>query len=118
MTHATTQVGSYLFIFGGHDGIDYCNDLLLFNLGTLNVPFRSKSHLLIKHILVSLEYEQRKAFGKTPTPRGYHSTILADSRLFTFGGYNGTISYDDVHVLDLAAGAYLPQVTSFDVELD
>ncbi|KAF9463377.1 hypothetical protein BDZ94DRAFT_1218326 [Collybia nuda] len=99
MTHTTTQVGSYLFIFGGHDGKDYCHDLLLFNL-------------------VSLEYEQRQIFGKTPSPRGYHSTILADSRLFTFGGYNGNQSYDDVHLLDLAAGAYLPQVTSFNLELD
>jgi hypothetical protein len=34
MTHSATQVGSYLFIFGGYDGTDYCNDLLLFNLGT------------------------------------------------------------------------------------
>lgn len=54
--------------------------------------------------------------GKPPSIRGYHATILADSRLFVFGGFNGSTSFDDVHILDLAAGAYLPQVTSFTME--
>jgi hypothetical protein len=48
--------------------------------------------------------------------RGYHATILADSRLFVFGGYNGQTAFDDVYILDLAAGAYLPQVTSFTMD--
>ena len=34
LSHTATQVGSYLFIFGGHDGANYVQDLLLFNLGT------------------------------------------------------------------------------------
>lgn len=33
LSHSATQVGSYLFIFGGHDGGGYMSDLLLFNLG-------------------------------------------------------------------------------------
>ncbi|TFK37602.1 hypothetical protein BDQ12DRAFT_699034 [Crucibulum laeve] len=97
LAHSSTQVGSYLFIWGGHDathGSEYRNDLLLFNL-------------------VSLQYETRSVFGTLPSKRGHHSTVLADSRLFLFGGYNGTTAFDDVHVLDLAACAYLPQVRSF-----
>lgn len=31
--HTATQIGSYLFIMGGHDGTTYTKDLLLFNLG-------------------------------------------------------------------------------------
>ncbi|KAF8645697.1 hypothetical protein AX16_007632 [Volvariella volvacea WC 439] len=98
LSHSATQVGSYLFIMGGHNGNEYSSELLLFNL-------------------VSLQYEDRTVLGKPPSPRGYHATLLADSRIFLFGGYNGSSSFEDVHILDLAAGAYLPQVTSFNIEL-
>ncbi|TFY63562.1 hypothetical protein EVG20_g6259 [Dentipellis fragilis] len=97
LSHSVTQVGSYLFITGGHDGTEYTSELLLFNL-------------------VSLQYEPRPTMGKPPNPRGYHVSLLADSRLFIFGGFNGHEVYDDVHILDLAAAAYLPQVTSFRIE--
>lgn len=70
-------------------------------------------HRLTFTVLVSLQYEPRQVLGKPPAGRGYHATILADSRLFVFGGFNGQTAFDDVHILDLAAGAYLPQVTSF-----
>ena len=33
LSHTATQVGSYLFIYGGHDGVSYMTELLLFNLG-------------------------------------------------------------------------------------
>ncbi|KAG5651412.1 hypothetical protein H0H81_008746 [Sphagnurus paluster] len=98
IAHSATQVGSFLFITGGFNGEEYCSEVLPFNL-------------------VSLIYEPRIAVGKPPSGRGYHATILADSRLFLFGGFDGNTAYDDVYILDLAAGAYLPQVTSFSVEL-
>jgi Rab9 effector protein with kelch motifs len=66
--------------------------------------------------LVSLQYEPRATLGRAPSPRGYHASFLADSRLFIFGGFNGHDVFDDVHVLDLAAAAYLPQVTSFSID--
>lgn len=68
-------------------------------------------------ILVSLQFESRPIAGRPPAARGYHASILADSRLFIFGGFSGHDVFDDVHVLDLAAAAYLPQVTSFRVEV-
>ncbi|KAJ8469875.1 hypothetical protein ONZ45_g16742 [Pleurotus djamor] len=98
LSHSATQVGSYLFILGGHDGNEYRSDLLLFNL-------------------VSLQYESRPTAGRPPSPRGYHVSLLADSRVFLFGGYNGHNAFDDVHILDLAAAAYLPQVTSFTIDI-
>ncbi|KAI0920502.1 hypothetical protein AcV5_010219 [Taiwanofungus camphoratus] len=99
LSHTATQVGSYLFIMGGHDGSQYTSELLLFNL-------------------VSLNFEPRQTAGKPPSPRGYHVSFLADSRLFIFGGFNGAEVYDDVHLLDLAGAAYLPQVTSFRIDVD
>ena len=65
---------------------------------------------------MSLQYESRPVAGKGPSARGYHVSLLADSRIFLFGGYNGHNAFDDVHILDLAAAAYLPQVTSFTIE--
>lgn len=38
LSHTATQVGSYLFIYGGHDGGSYMTDLLLFNLGGCPLP--------------------------------------------------------------------------------
>ncbi|KIY48537.1 galactose oxidase [Fistulina hepatica ATCC 64428] len=96
LSHTSTQVGSYLFLIAGHDGTDYRSDILFMNL-------------------VGLQYEERQVAGKPPCGRGYHATVLVDSRLFVFGGYNGGNPFDDVYVLDLAASAYLPQVTSFTV---
>ena len=64
-------------------------------------------------------------------------SILADSRIFVFGGFNGQDVYEDVYILDLAGSGYLaqvrgsdaiirkstlthmvPQVTSFHIDLD
>ncbi|KAG8929865.1 hypothetical protein FRC01_003684, partial [Tulasnella sp. 417] len=96
LSHSSTQVGSYLFVMGGHDGNKYSHELLLFNL-------------------VTLQFEPRSTQGRPPSSRGYHVTTLADSRLWVFGGFDGHIVYDDVWILDLAAAAYLPQVTSFGI---
>ncbi|KXN82385.1 Host cell factor 2 [Leucoagaricus sp. SymC.cos] len=97
LAHSSTQIGSYLFIYGGHDSTEYTSELVLLNL-------------------VSLQYETRTVYGKIPAPRGYHAAVLADSRLFLIGGFNGLTSFDDVQILELAASAYLPQVTSFSIE--
>ncbi|EMD35037.1 hypothetical protein CERSUDRAFT_116544 [Gelatoporia subvermispora B] len=99
LSHTATQVGSYLFIMGGHDGNQYVSDLLFFNL-------------------VSLTFEERQVAGLTPSARGYHVAFLADSRLFVFGGFSGVEVYEDMHVLDLAGAAYLPQVTSFRIDVE
>lgn len=67
---------------------------------------------------VSLTFESRPLAGKRPIARGYHAAVLADSRLFIFGGFNGTDVFDDVQLLDLAGAAYLPQVTSFRIDVE
>jgi len=97
LSHSTTQVGSYLFIVGGHTGAGYSSEILYFNL-------------------VSLQFESRVTFGRPPSSRGYHAAIVTDSRLFIFGGFNSHDTLNDVYILDLAGAAYLPQVMSFAIE--
>ncbi|CAG8504081.1 3471_t:CDS:2 [Paraglomus occultum] len=99
LSHTSTQVGSYLFIVCGHDGTRYTSEVLLLNL-------------------VTMEWESRKVYGVPPSSRGYHTAVLHDSRLFIFGGYDGHHVFDDVYVVDLAACAYLPQITTFQLPTD
>ncbi|KAG8805934.1 hypothetical protein FRC18_006412 [Serendipita sp. 400] len=99
LSHSSTQVGSYLFIMGGHDGLKYSSELLLFNL-------------------VTLQYEHKVTMGRPPPARGYHTSILADARVLVFGGFDGHAVYDDVWLLELAGAAYLPQVTSFSLNIE
>lgn len=100
LSHSATQVGSCLFVIGGHDGAEYTSEVLPFNL-------------------VSLTYESRPLPSPLPPSRGYHACVLADSRIFLFGGYNGGSVFKggEVWMLELAAAAYLPQVTSFYVDV-
>ncbi|PBK92644.1 galactose oxidase [Armillaria gallica] len=98
LSHTSTQVGTYLYVQGGHDGSEYTSDVKCFSL-------------------VNFQYENRPIFGRPPSQRGYHVAVLADSRLFFFGGYNGMTAFDDVHLIDLAGSAFLPQVTSFEIML-
>ncbi|CEH13181.1 Kelch repeat-containing proteins [Ceraceosorus bombacis] len=97
--HTATQVGSYLFVIGGHNSHNYTPEILTLNL-------------------VNLQWEPRRVCGRKPPGRGYHQAWLRDSRLFIHGGFDGKEIYDDLYYVDLAACAYLPQITSFSVELD
>ncbi|GHJ88600.1 hypothetical protein NliqN6_5002 [Naganishia liquefaciens] len=82
---------------GGHNGQKYAQDVLLFNL-------------------VTLEWETKPIHGVPPAGRGYHITVLHDSRLIISGGYDGHTHFGDLHALELASCAYLPQVTAFEVD--
>lgn len=65
--------------------------------------------------IVTWSWETRKVYGIPPAGRGYHASLLYDSRLFMFGGYDGGTVFDDVYILDLSTCAYLPQITDFQV---
>lgn len=66
-------------------------------------------------MLVTLQWESKITRGVAPPGRGYHVALLHDARIFISGGYNGVKVFDDLWVLDLSAGAYLPQVVSPDI---
>jgi hypothetical protein len=102
LSHTSTQVGSYLFIIGGHNGQTYTQDVLLLNLGKPNAGSKLMS--------VTLQWESKTPRGIPPPGRGYHVAILHDARIFISGGYNGEAVFEDLWVLDLSANAYLPQV--------
>ncbi|KAI9298051.1 galactose oxidase [Neoconidiobolus thromboides FSU 785] len=96
LAHTATLVGPYFYVLGGRNNRSYSNELMILNLqkGT---------------------WETRKVYGTFPNPRGYHTTILHDARLFVFGGYDGVKFFGDMHVLDLSASAYLTQMDNIKI---
>lgn len=77
------------------------------------------SHRLIHRLSVTLTWETMPARGTPPTgTRTFHQCILTDGRMFIFGGLEGRKVTHDVYILDMATYAYLPQVTSFQIDLN
>lgn len=120
LSHTSTQVGSYLFVIGGHNGQAYAQDVLLFNLGKIHfyiVSTMPSSCTCCLHypcrLSVTLQWELKLPRGLFPSGRGYHVALLHDSRIFLSGGYNGETVFDGFWILDLSASAYLPQVVSY-----
>lgn len=122
LSHTATCVGSYLFIIGGHDGVNFSSDVLLFNLGpSLSLSFPPSLSLSLSlpnpnsRFLptVTLSWETRNSYGKPPSARGYHATVLYDSRVLVLGGFDGHNVFDAAHCLELGGSAFLPQITNF-----
>jgi len=42
-----------------------------------------------------------KTTGKSPSPRGYHTSNLVGSKVIVFGGSDGHECFNDIHILDL-----------------
>ena len=66
---------------------------------------------------VTLSWEHKPTYGLPPSPRGYHSAVLADSRLLVCGGFEGSGVFEEVWCLDLGGNSFLPQITNWAIVL-
>ena len=108
LAHTSNLVGPMLFVFGGHDGCDYTNELSALNLGSvLAFSFTVIVYPLMLLSADTMEWLKMSTTGSPPSARGYHSAVLTDSRLFVFGGYDNERCFDEIHILDLATLSYL-----------
>jgi len=91
--HSTCLLGSLpiLCVFGGHGLTTYTNDLRLINIDP--------------RIDVA-EMKFKRASGEVPSPRGYHTSVINDSRMVIFGGYDGKKCFNDAYNLDLGIYAH------------
>ena len=71
---------SSLYIFGGHDGTIYRNDLLIFNLETHGWQ---------------LDIELGGGLG--PSPRDAHAAVVHADCMYVFGGYDSKRYLNDFH---------------------
>ncbi|CAG8666797.1 19843_t:CDS:2 [Dentiscutata erythropus] len=119
--HTSNLVGNKLVVYGGSDGHECFDDVFMLDLGKWKREKQLDQSQYSKFSptafayrdTITMQWEVRKVYGTPPSGRGYHTTVLYDSRLFVFGGYDGHSVFDDVYVLDLSACAYLPQITNF-----
>jgi len=88
LSHTANHLGNYILVHGGHNSTDYINTLHLLDLRTL-------------------EWETPPLSGTPPAPRGYHTMSLCGHRLWMIGGYDGTVCFPDVWILDL--GVFVTQ---------
>ncbi len=47
--------------------------------------------------LVGIEWSRVISEGRIPSPRSYHSAVIVDGEVFTFGGYDGRFYLNDLH---------------------
>ena len=72
--------GACVYIFGGHNGTTYRNDLLVLSLETRSWTVDSE-----------VDGDGR------PTPRDAHAAVLLGGRLYVFGGYDSKRYLADFH---------------------
>lgn len=75
LSHTSTQVGSYLFVIGGHNGQAYAQDVLLFNLGKILLQCLYYTHHRVRGAYailtvsaVTLQWEVKLPRGIFPRP--------------------------------------------------
>ncbi|XP_024518775.1 rab9 effector protein with kelch motifs-like [Selaginella moellendorffii] len=86
--HTCNAVRNLIYIFGGY-GRDECqtNDVHVFDIGTYT-------------------WSKPVMKGMHPSPRDSHSSTAVGSKLYVFGGTNGTSPLDDLFVLDTATNTW------------
>ena len=87
--HTTTRVGSSLFIFGGSTAAAQKKGAEPERLGDMPV-----------FDLVRMAWETRDVRGRRPKARSMHTAAMHEGKLFIVGGFDGTVSLGDVHILD------------------
>jgi len=122
--HAATLVGHNLFVFGGHNSKNYDNELCILNLecefskiekvgqsGIVMGRKRASNNDTTSPRIFSdkpVRWETPASVtGTVPTPRGHHTSLLHDNRLYFMGGTDGKTTFDETYVLDLGTWSYL-----------
>ncbi|KAF2674114.1 hypothetical protein BT63DRAFT_2644 [Microthyrium microscopicum] len=94
--HTLNIVGSKIYIYGGQVEGFFFNDLVAFDLNTLQVA-GNRWEILIQNEPTS---------PNLPAPRTNHSVISWQDRLYLFGGTDGTRWFNDVWTYDPATNLW------------
>ncbi|KAF3912713.1 hypothetical protein ABW21_db0207834 [Orbilia brochopaga] len=88
--HTLNILGSKLYVFGGQAEGNFFNDLMAFDLNTLQSN-TSRWELLLNNVDGSPDF---------PAKRTNHTVISYADKLYLFGGTNGVIWFNDVWAYD------------------
>ncbi|KAI9781359.1 MAG: Negative regulator of mitotic exit [Peltula sp. TS41687] len=92
--HTLNIVGSKLYIFGGQVEGYFFNDLVAFDLNTLQVPGNQWE------FLIPNSADGGPPPGQIPLARTNHTMVTYADKLFLFGGTDGTQWFNDVWTYD------------------
>lgn len=84
--HTISTIGSTLYVFGGQCDDHFFDDLVSYDLSTLQSP-NSKWNFI-------------KPNSPSPPPRTNHTMITFDEKLYLFGGTDGKLWYSDTWCFD------------------
>ena len=92
--HTISTIGSVLYVFGGQLDDFFFDDLVCFDLTTLQSP---TSH-----------WNFIKPNSRSPPPRTNHTIITYMDKLYLFGGTDGKLWYSDTWVYDPVENMWTP----------
>ncbi|CCF72882.1 Galactose oxidase central domain [Babesia microti strain RI] len=85
---------SEVYIHGGHDGTNWLSNMFCIDVKNLEYQARNADPSeFIKLNICAIEQH-----GKAPTKRACHSLTQAGGLIYAFGGFDGTICYNDLDV--------------------
>ena len=91
--HSMVFYAGAVYVFGGGDGINALNDLYRLKIAESMENMED----------VTFVWERLETMGASMESfgRGYHSSTLIDSKMIVYGGCDGSIFFNDLHILDL-----------------
>jgi hypothetical protein len=94
--HTLNILGSKIYIFGGQVEGFFFNDLVAFDLNSLQSS-ASRWEVLLPN---TKDQVAPQAQGRSPPPRTNHSIVTWQDRLYLFGGTDGVTWFNDVWTYD------------------
>lgn len=88
--HTLNILGSKIYIFGGQVEGFFFNDLVAFDLNSL------QSSASRWEVLLQNSKDQTSPHGRSPPPRTNHSIVTWQDKLYLFGGTDGVTWFNDV----------------------
>ena len=97
------MVNDDIYVFGGHNGITYVNDMQIFSTGMSHHIFGVHT----KSFSASRQWRSVIYKGHQPSARSRHSACLIGKRIFVFGGLNDYGVHQDLNAFDTGAAALI-----------
>ena len=106
--HATAVLDNKPFYHGGHDGTKWLSDMYILSCNSSCQEDSVES----RPFADSLSWSRAQTSGVHPSARACHTLSRVGRKIYLFGGYNGSVCYSAIEVLDLDTMTWIqPAVT-------
>lgn len=106
--HATSVLDNKLFVHGGHDGSKWLSDMYILTCDSSCQEDSVESRPFSE----TLSWSRAQTSGVHPSARACHTMSRVGRKIYLFGGYNGSVCYSAIEILDLDTMTWIqPTVT-------